>query len=560
MTEISRRKQRLARRRKRRLRAASYASAAVISGAAFAIVPVETPRISTLASAVEAGRIVPPGQAGGRFTIQAPTASASEIGALSGAEDTGSGIPPGDLQSTIDVSNELADLGFRGPNGWVDPASSGRPYGGPVDGLLTFRGNPTRSYYGEGPVPTDPQVLWSYPDDGLLCGPTTLGGGTEIWCGTGWTGQPAVWEREGRTWLAFGAFDHDVHFLDAESGEPLRPPFPTDDIIKGSVTVDPDGYPLLYTGSRDDRLHIVAFDRPEPEELWSLAATDVSPTLWNNDWDGSPLVIDDYLFEGGENSQFHIVKLNRGYDETGNVTVDPELVFNTPGWDTELLGAHGDNVSIENSVAVAGDVVYFGNSGGLIQGWDISGLDEGVKPERVFRFWAGDDTDATIVIDDEGMLYVGAEYEQASARSVEVGQIIKLDPSRPNDPVVWSIPVRDRLPDGVWATAALYRDLLVVPTHHGRLLGIDRMTGEVRWEKQLSGKTWQSPVIVDDVLIQGDCSGTLHGFDLSDTTIEPAPLWELELGGCIESTPAVWRGVIYVATRGGNFFAIGDPS
>ena len=61
---------------------------------------------------------------------------------------------------------------------------------------------------------------------------------------------------------------------------------------------------------------MIALDREVPTELWSLNANAVSPTKWNNDWDGAPLVIDDYLFEGGENSQFHIVKLNRGTEPT----------------------------------------------------------------------------------------------------------------------------------------------------------------------------------------------------------------------------------------------------
>ena len=37
--------------------------------------------------------------------------------------------------------------------GWVDPKSVFGPYAGAtVPGLLTFRGNPTRNYYGQGPV------------------------------------------------------------------------------------------------------------------------------------------------------------------------------------------------------------------------------------------------------------------------------------------------------------------------------------------------------------------------------------------------------------------------
>ena len=30
-------------------------------------------------------------------------------------------------------------------DGWVNPASVGRPYGDTVEGLITFRGNPTRA-------------------------------------------------------------------------------------------------------------------------------------------------------------------------------------------------------------------------------------------------------------------------------------------------------------------------------------------------------------------------------------------------------------------------------
>ena len=285
--------------------------------------------------------------------------------------------------------------------------------------------------------------------------------------------------------------------------------------------------------------------------------------MWNDDWDSTPMVVDDYLFEGGENSQFHIVRLNRDYGADGLVTVAPELVFNTPGWDDQLLADIGDSqVSIESSVAITGNTAYFSNSGGLVQGWDIAGLQDGTAPTRTFRFWTGDDTDATVVPDEEGMLYVASEFERHTARSSEVGQIMRLDPSRPDDPLVWSVPVQGADESGVWATPALHRDVVYVATHLGDLMAIDRETGEVRWTIHLPGPTWQSPVVVDDVLIQGDCNGVLHAYDVRDTTVQPPELWCVELGGCIESTPAVWGGRIYVGTRSGQFHAIGatpDP-
>jgi outer membrane protein assembly factor BamB len=445
--------------------------------------------------------------------------------------------------------------------GTPTPTTLGAPYGSTVQGLLTFRGNPTRTYYGRGPVPDRPAVRWRYPDQGALCGRSTVGSETTTWCGTGWTGQPAVFERQGRTWVVFGAYDHQVHFLDAATGQQLLPPYPTGDIIKGSVTVDPDGYPLVYTGSRDNRYRVLAIDRDQPVELWALDADQAGPTMWNDDWDGAGLIVDDHLFLGGENSRFHVVRLNRGYDAAGRVTVAPQLVFSAPGWDDELLAGVGDrNVSIENSVTMvggAGGVVYFANSGGLVQGWDVSGLRDGVQPRRVFRFWTGDDTDATVVADDEGMLYVASEYERGNARALQVGQLLKLDPSRPDDPVVWSVADVDGGVSGFWATPALHGDLVYAPTTGGRLLALDRATGAVRWTKQLPDHTWSSPVVVGDVLLQGDCEGVLHAYDVSRPGVDPPELWTVQVEGCIESTPAVWDGGIYFATRAGQFLAFG---
>jgi hypothetical protein len=194
-----------------------------------------------------------------------------------------------------------------------------------------------------------------------------------------------------------------------------------------------------------------------------------------------------------------------------------------------------------------------------VQGWDISGLKEGRAPERVFRFWTGDDTDATIVIDDEGMLYVGSEYEKGNARSKEVGQLMKLDPSKPDNPLVWKIDDHASKPAGTWATPVLYKDLVVFATHNFQLIAVERATGKIRWKFVLPGMGHGSPVIVDDVLLAADCSvGDMHAFDMSDPNAVPTKLWNLNLNkGCIESTPAVWKGVFYIGTRAGGVHAVG---
>jgi outer membrane protein assembly factor BamB len=447
---------------------------------------------------------------------------------------------------------------------FVSPADVGRSAGTTTRGLTMFRGNSTRTFYGRGPVPRRPEILWRYPRR-AMCAISYRGRGPEMWCGTGWTGQPAVVEREDGVEVIFGAYDRRIHFLDGATGRTRRPSFATGDIIKGSVTVDPDGFPLLYSGSRDNYLRVIALDRPRPTELWRLSAYDVPRRMWNDDWDGNPVILRDYLFEGGENGWFFIVKLNRRYDSAGLVQVSPEVVVRFPSFDDRLLADVGDEeVSIESSVAVFGNRVFFTNGGGAVWGLDISGLRQDPASVRpVFRYWTGDDSDPTPLVDEEGYLYVASELQRFTRRAAEVGQLQKLDPRRADNPRVWglAIPPGGGLRDGgVFSTPALYGRTLFVTTNSGRLLAVNRDSGTIRWELPLPPHAWSSPVVVDSVLIVGDCEGVLHAFDVSHVDMRPPVLWRLRIpsGACIESTPAVWNGRIYVGARDGFFYAIGD--
>jgi len=204
------------------------------------------------------------------------------------------------------------------------------------------------------------------------------------------------------------------------------------------------------------------------------------------------------------------------------------------------------------------------NSGGLVSGWDITDLlAGGTQLERVFRYWTGDDTDATVVIDEEGFLYVASEYQRFTQRSREVGQLMKLDPARPEDPLVWSVPAHEigfQGAGGSWSTPALYGDLVVFATAAGRVLGVHRVTGEVAWELQVAAPTISSPVIVDDTLLLGDCSGRLSAWDLREPGATPPLRWSIDLGDCIEATPAVWQGWLYVGTREGYLYGLADAA
>jgi len=502
------------------------------------------------------------------------------VGVVAYVATADSGAPAGDAAggSSFRPPTPGSSLGSPGvgatPSPHVDAAGVVTP--GPIDpthpGLRTFRGNYSRDYYGEGPVPKHPVVRWRFPQIGGLCGVSSDKiFGTRTWCGTGWTGQPNVIPvGHNKVEVREGAYDGKYHFLDGVTGSPTRPPLATKDLAKGSATSDSNGYPLYYGGSRDDFLRVIAMDGAKPHVLWRFNANSQQGRVWNNDWDAAPLQVGDYLLEGGENSWFYVIRLNRGYDAAGNVTVDPKIVMRVAGFDAQLRRqVHDTDISIENSVAFRDGVAYFSNSAGLVQGWDISDiLNGGTQYKRVFRFWDGDDTDATIVIDPAGDLIVGRKMEENVARPEsfprdhQIGSLMKLDPSNPTDPVVWSVQIGGFAPDnGILGTPALYDGVVYATYTEGGVVAVDEVTGKVLWNLPLAGPTWSSPVPIDGKLIIGDGAGFLNCFQLNANHAKaPHLLWRLSLGGIIESTPAVWHGWIYVGSRDGGIYGIADPN
>lgn len=448
--------------------------------------------------------------------------------------------------------------------GFADPAGFLEPYpNAALAGLLTFRGNPSRSYYGQGPVPrTEPKVLHRFPDTPMCKSSENLGE-TKAWCGMGWTGQPLIAERKDRRWAIFGGYDGQVHFMDAITGERILPDVPTGDLIKGTPTLDPDGYPLVYSGSRDNLLRVIAIDRPGAAEvLWTLDSESVLPNLWNDDWDSSPIILGDYLVEGSESSRFWVIKLNRSYDQlTGLASVNPKVVFTTPVWDDEVLAANGDQeTSVESSVAIYKDTAYFGTSAGLVWGYDLSPIRHGGVPTRVFRFYTAADNDPSVVVDDEGMLYIAGEFDRDLPRAREVGQLAKINPRNATNPIVWTFNETAELHSGIYGTPGIVGETIIVTSDDGKLTALNRSNGAVKWQMKLRGPLWGSPVVVDDVLLVGDCNGFFHAFDVTNPDVAPPELWSVELGGCIEATPAVWDGRVYIGTRAGHLFILGDPA
>jgi outer membrane protein assembly factor BamB len=463
-------------------------------------------------------------------------------------------VPPATVPAATSVALTLEESDF------------GEPINEDMAGVVCFRGNAGRNHYGVGPVPTrDVRIKWRAPIGGDSVEPR--------WSGVGWTGQPvlAEWPKSVRRHMNFlrgdgpeaevivGALDGRVHFYDAETGKPSRPALaiPGPNLIKGSVSLDPRGYPLLYVGCglARSRAGFRVYSLLDFRELLWLPGSDPkAPRRWPA-FDSNSLVLDDRLTLAGENGLFYSIDLNTRWDEdTGKLRLKPSVVK------TPLTSA-----GVESSLAVHDGFAYCGDNAGDV--WRIN-LENPKNRKRIFQL--GDDADSTITFDGDGSFYVGREIDRRGAGAM--GSVFKL--SAPEGKLLWrwdfaaqTVHGKTKLQDlngGILSTPAVSPadNLVFVTTAHqprvrqGSLVALSRADGKPRWNYRMRGYAWSSPAVVDGAVVAGDSTGAVYVReagtgksllrDKQDRSKE-----RLTLGGTIEGSPLIWKGRIYYGVRGG---------
>ncbi|GIS39263.1 MAG: hypothetical protein Ct9H90mP11_05830 [Acidimicrobiales bacterium] len=110
------------------------------------------------------------------------------------------------------------------------------------------------------------------------------------------------------------------------------------------------------------------------------------------------------------------------------------------------------------------------------------------------------------------------------------------------------------LPDGVWATAALHKDLVIIVTDSARVIGIDKITGKIRWEFLIQGPLWSSPVVIDEFYCKR-LQWLPERLRRERHKYKTERLWRFPVGnGCLEATPAVWDGKIIIGKGMGKSY------
>jgi outer membrane protein assembly factor BamB len=389
------------------------------------------------------------------------------------------------------------------------------------------------------------------------------------------------------TEVVYAAMDGFIYFCELETGAWTRPPIEIGFPTKGSVTIDPRGYPILYTGQGVDyngdtygmpKYRI--FSLIDQSLIFEIPGYDKDAYRGWYAFDSSGLLYSpsDIYIECAENGLIYIMKMNTDYNpDTGKISVAPETVkyrYKNP-----INGKLG----IENSPAIYGRYMFFADNGGLLQCIDLQ------KLEPVWMFDMGDDTDGSVVIEDaEDGLYIYAANEldlRGKARAAEISLMDKED--RPDDIImdchvrkfnaltgelVWEAAYPcyydSYINGGSLATTMVgdndIADRVIVNIAKtgtelgGRLAALDKATGQELWAYDMPNYSWSTPTAVyDDVnektyILYCNFSGYIRLIDPMTGRI----VSEASLGANIESTPAVYNDMAVVGSYAKKIWGI----
>lgn len=474
----------------------------------------------------------------------------------------------------------VKDYQPTGPVAFGDPQTYTQ-----VPGVLVFRGNNARSApaYGTAEVAAKKlEVVWTQ-DTGEVRGDGSY------WPGAGWTGQPLLvhWPEATRTAMGFAdEFAKDADFteviyptftgviyrLDLATGRQTRAPIDTGCGYKGTGSIDPRGYPLLYAGQGLDDMDGVdcpwqyrVFDLIQNKQVAGWGGTD--PAAPRTDWgafDSSALVnaASDTLIEPGENGLVYKAKLNAKFDPVAKtVSVDPQLTrmeYRTPS---------SSKFGIESSAVAYRNLMFASDNDGNLICWDANTM------AVVWVRDIGDDSDASMVLEETAdgvFLYHGNTLDQRGGTDVEqVTNLRKLNAL--TGELVWEykVPTMHDSPNngGLLATPLLgtgeISDLVIFNVSKttslkaGDMVALDRKTGELVWKRHLKRYSWSSPVQITSTTgkayaIVTDSGGTMHLFDPNTG----ADLSTLNLGKNTEASPAVYGNMIVVASYARRIWGI----
>ena len=464
-----------------------------------------------------------------------------------------------------------------------------------VDGVLSFRGSCFRNdpYFGTATVDAGKlQQVWQHDTYSV---PKGEGGNySGVWTGTGWTGQALLvrWDSETRAVMNMydsakakdglievisATMDGNIYFYDLETGEPTRDKLTFGVPFKGSGTVDPRGWPILYVGQGDhykdsgkeSKAYVISLidgsvlatvgKKPDSFALRSFHAYDSAAII-----DGNT----DTLFYPAENGILYRVKLNTNFDKAaGTLTMSPEEPIKLR---YKSIRSESGNywLGYEASAVAWRNYLYLCDNSGFMQCVDVNTM----KTLWVQDTW--DDTNATPCLEEDpenhtAYLYVGNTLDNKMDSS-GMGPVAFFKIDACTGEIIWQkeyrISTDKHVTGGFQGSAVLGRgelEGLVITTYssvgngyEGYVVAYDTETGDEAWRFKVAGYTWCSPVAMYDAngkayIIVCNCLGDVYVLDGHGQQLD-----KINLDSNIEASPVAFDNYIVIGTRVKGMFGL----
>ena len=467
-----------------------------------------------------------------------------------------------------------------------------------VKGILTFRGNNWRNTSSIGTVNLTEFKLtqvWA-----KKIGALTKGSGSGSWSGCGWTGQPLIvqWPKETRRvmnmydWakekenlveVIYPTEDGNIYFLDLETGEQTRDTLIMNVPFKGTGSIDPRGYPLLYCGSGDQyendsqksRAFIISLINGTVLYEFGKQGTD---SFARRNWyayDSAPLIDaeTDTLIYPGENGIIYTMKLNTVYDPTlGSISVNPTNFVrfrydcNNIYDDIDKADSTHKWQGYEGSAVAWNGHLYLSSNDGMFQCIDLNTM------RVVWVANTEDDTNGSpvldVISDTEAYLYVGTSLHfNKDKNNLGVAPFFRINAmtgETTGHRYGLTVHTVSGVSGGIQATAVVGKqgsnisDLVIVPIARygdkdaGVLVALDKETFEEKWKMNMDAYAWSSPAVVYDsenrgYIIQADSKGYI--FIIDGATGEQRGVLR-PTDSNFEASPAVFGNMLVIGCRG----------
>ena len=459
-----------------------------------------------------------------------------------------------------------------------------------LSGITTFRGDNYRSNTTYGTADVKNAILlenWTYETSAL-----------GSWGGSGWTGQPLIvrWDaqtkkhmnlyedkksKEDLVEVIYATLDGNIYFLDLDDGTATRDAICVGMCFKGSGSLDPRGYPLMYVGSGDKNMQdkqprMFVISLIDGKILYEYGNDDpLSMRRDNENWcafDSAPLVDaeTDTLIWPGENGLLYTIKLNSKYNATdGTVSVSPD----SPVLTRYHMSRNTEKnywIGYEASASIAENYLYVSENGGMFYCVDLNTM------ELVWVQDTKDDSNCSPVFqwisEEEAYVYTAPSLHWTQNENAQGSvSFYKLDAL--TGEIVWQVPYDvytvDGVSGGVQSTPLLGKkgtdleNIIFVTISRtpniggGILVALDTKTGNTLWSMDMQYYAWSSPVAVyekDGTGYVVVCDSNGDAYLLDGTTGEVKST--LSLGGLVEATPVVFDDMLVVGTRKQKIFGI----